>query len=193
VEMGQLWGHRSPRPRPAGKAIQQYSNELAEGEGFEPPVPFRAQWFSRPPPSTTRPSLPPSQAYSTTACYGVTRQSARRRDGRVERSGLNPRDCCKSKPMFPVSVTGSVTIATARDDAGPQRGAILPSHDFHVFREPPGPAATSCGNRPGQPAIDSPPFLAAGRAEGSAASEFFDNNTRPQWVMTYTHTLTPNA
>src|SRR5437867_2127547 len=30
---------------------------LAEGEGFEPPVPFRAQWFSRPPPSTTRPSL----------------------------------------------------------------------------------------------------------------------------------------
>src|SRR6478672_5124785 len=38
---------------------------LAEGEGFEPPVPFRVQWFSRPPPSTTRPSLPPSQAYNT--------------------------------------------------------------------------------------------------------------------------------
>src|SRR5262245_44037716 len=33
---------------------------MAEGEGFEPPVPFRVQWFSRPPPSTTRPSLPPS-------------------------------------------------------------------------------------------------------------------------------------
>ena len=30
---------------------------MAEGEGFEPPVPFRVQWFSRPPPSTTRPSL----------------------------------------------------------------------------------------------------------------------------------------
>src|SRR5687768_9725036 len=30
---------------------------LAEGEGFEPPVPFPVQWFSRPPPSTTRPSL----------------------------------------------------------------------------------------------------------------------------------------
>src|SRR3954462_10275637 len=29
----------------------------AEGEGFEPPEPFRVQWFSRPPPSTTRPSL----------------------------------------------------------------------------------------------------------------------------------------
>jgi excisionase family DNA binding protein len=33
------------------------AHELAEGEGFEPPVPFRVQWFSRPPPSTTRPSL----------------------------------------------------------------------------------------------------------------------------------------
>jgi hypothetical protein len=30
---------------------------LAEGEGFEPPKPFRVQRFSRPPPSTTRPSL----------------------------------------------------------------------------------------------------------------------------------------
>ena len=29
----------------------------SEREGFEPPVPFRVQWFSRPPPSTTRPSL----------------------------------------------------------------------------------------------------------------------------------------
>jgi hypothetical protein len=31
---------------------------LAEREGFEPPVPFRVQRFSRPPPSTTRPPLP---------------------------------------------------------------------------------------------------------------------------------------
>ena len=30
---------------------------LAEGEGFEPPIPFRVQRFSRPPPSTARPSL----------------------------------------------------------------------------------------------------------------------------------------
>jgi hypothetical protein len=30
---------------------------LAEGEGFEPPGPFPVQRFSRPPPSTTRPSL----------------------------------------------------------------------------------------------------------------------------------------
>ena len=30
---------------------------LAEGEGFEPPVPFRVQRFSRPPVSTTHTSL----------------------------------------------------------------------------------------------------------------------------------------
>ena len=33
------------------------SEKLAEGEGFEPPEPFPIQWFSRPPPSTARPSL----------------------------------------------------------------------------------------------------------------------------------------
>ena len=41
-------------------ALRHRSNrfwELAEREGFEPPDPFRSQWFSRPPPSTTRPSL----------------------------------------------------------------------------------------------------------------------------------------
>src|SRR5215207_1271254 len=32
-------------------------SNLAEGEGFEPPERFPVQWFSRPPPSTTRPSL----------------------------------------------------------------------------------------------------------------------------------------
>src|ERR1700691_3306303 len=30
---------------------------MAEGEGFEPPVPFQAQWFSRPPVSTAHASL----------------------------------------------------------------------------------------------------------------------------------------
>jgi hypothetical protein len=36
---------------------RRFPNDLAEGEGFEPPEPFPVQWFSRPPPSTTRPSL----------------------------------------------------------------------------------------------------------------------------------------
>ena len=35
----------------------QFRNELAEGEGFEPPGPFRAQRFSRPPVSTAHPPL----------------------------------------------------------------------------------------------------------------------------------------
>jgi hypothetical protein len=30
---------------------------MAEGEGFEPPVPFQVQRFSRPPVSTAHPSL----------------------------------------------------------------------------------------------------------------------------------------
>ncbi len=35
---------------------------MAEGEGFEPPVPFRVQRFSRPPVSTAHASLQPVEA-----------------------------------------------------------------------------------------------------------------------------------
>ena len=38
---------------------------LAEREGFEPPVPFRVRRFSRPEPSTTRPPLRLLQVYKT--------------------------------------------------------------------------------------------------------------------------------
>ncbi len=34
-----------------------FTDSMAEGEGFEPPVPFQAQRFSRPPVSTAHPSL----------------------------------------------------------------------------------------------------------------------------------------
>src|SRR5437762_4405722 len=51
-----------------------------EREGFEPPVPFRVQWFSRPPPSTTRPSLPPSLARIASRA-SARRVRAPRRDG----------------------------------------------------------------------------------------------------------------
>ena len=44
-------------PTVAHALFSKRERRLAEGEGFEPPVPFRVQWFSRPPPSTTRPSL----------------------------------------------------------------------------------------------------------------------------------------
>src|SRR5678815_5013520 len=58
----------------------------SEGEGFEPPAPFPVQWFSRPPPSTTRPSL--------------------RIEIRPEFVGI-PLGLLKNKPC----VTGSVTAA----------------------------------------------------------------------------------
>jgi hypothetical protein len=77
---------------------------LAEGEGFEPPVPFRVQWFSRPPPSTTRPSLrvensaricafPISRARNSAACvtasvtFGTTRHTARHKMSPLCRGG----------------------------------------------------------------------------------------------------------
>jgi hypothetical protein len=41
------------------------SDSMAEREGFEPPVPFRARRFSRPEPSTTRPPLRLLQFYYT--------------------------------------------------------------------------------------------------------------------------------
>jgi hypothetical protein len=37
--------------------VDDYGQYMAEGEGFEPPVPFQAQRFSRPPVSTAHPSL----------------------------------------------------------------------------------------------------------------------------------------
>jgi hypothetical protein len=37
--------------------IDMASKAMAEGEGFEPPVRFPVQWFSRPPVSTAHASL----------------------------------------------------------------------------------------------------------------------------------------
>ena len=48
---------------------------MAEGEGFEPPVPFRVQRFSRPPVSTAHASLrkdkPPLMAQAGIFSYGL--------------------------------------------------------------------------------------------------------------------------
>ena len=55
----------SGMPSLTGRAHSLASNprrKLAEREGFEPPVRFPAQWFSRPSPSTTRPPLPQNGA-----------------------------------------------------------------------------------------------------------------------------------
>ena len=57
-------GTKSRKARSEGKLDRARSNhmykinkELAESEGFEPPIPFRVCRFSRPVPSTTRPTL----------------------------------------------------------------------------------------------------------------------------------------
>ena len=73
---------------------------MAEGEGFEPPEPFPVQWFSRPPPSTTRPSL------------------------RVEMSP-DFRRLDRDQHIRRACVTGSVTIGTQRDDTGPRDWTIV--------------------------------------------------------------------
>jgi hypothetical protein len=50
-------GHNSRVLRKAKAKIICSPDCMAEREGFEPPVPFRARRFSRPVPSTTRPPL----------------------------------------------------------------------------------------------------------------------------------------
>src|SRR6266849_9774126 len=108
-------------------------------------------------------------------------------------SGHNSQLSRESTPTHPASVTASVTIATARDDAGPATsGHSAQAMIFMSFREPPAQPQPVAEIVPASQPFDSPSSRRR-RAEGSAASEFFDNITRPQWVMTYTHTLIPNA
>ena len=56
-QRGWLANARRQREHAAHAALARHELDSAEGEGFEPPEPFRVQRFSRPPPSTTRPSL----------------------------------------------------------------------------------------------------------------------------------------
>src|SRR6185369_3998800 len=79
------------RIKPEDRSLRQdeRSEVLAEREGFEPPEPFRVQWFSRPPPSTTRPSL------------------------RVQIQATISHVSRKSRPASSRSVTRSVTVGTA--------------------------------------------------------------------------------
>ena len=48
---------------------------MAEGEGFEPPVTYRPLRFSRPLPSSTRPSLLCRQKYTTPGGMCQTKRS----------------------------------------------------------------------------------------------------------------------
>ena len=91
-------GPSRKRPEARGKsearngkyAVISNTTRMAEGEGFEPSVRFvTVQRFSKPPPSTTRPSLPPGES--------TVGRSTRRRQRRVRhqapplrRKGLRP-------------------------------------------------------------------------------------------------------
>jgi hypothetical protein len=83
---------------------------VAEGEGFEPPVPFRVQWFSRPPPSTTRPSLRIENLARIHAILplAISHQNAHRGAlilGRIAQTPYRP------EPSVQADVTPSVTAA----------------------------------------------------------------------------------
>ena len=56
------YGHLSQRFRAIGAGFLCTADCVAEGEGFEPPVPFQVQRFSRPPVSTTHTSLQPIES-----------------------------------------------------------------------------------------------------------------------------------
>ncbi len=65
------------------------NKELAESEGFEPPIPFRVCRFSRPVPSTTRPTLRTllfyyrARFFSASACSTASLPRFARLDSRV--------------------------------------------------------------------------------------------------------------
>jgi hypothetical protein len=71
--------------------------QLAEGEGFEPPEPFRVQWFSRPPPSTTRPSLRGDIA-GNSADVNLTHFEDRPCAAKVQPSALFHSSYCSRRP-----------------------------------------------------------------------------------------------
>src|SRR5215475_8283838 len=63
------WSEFNPLPNSRGRdglycKLLKVKDLMAEREGFEPPIPFRVCRFSRPVPSTTRPSLRICGSYS---------------------------------------------------------------------------------------------------------------------------------
>ena len=58
---------------------------LAESEGFEPPVPFQAQRFSRPPVSTTHPALRWQGSCTSRVYFTLAKESCARRTANNER------------------------------------------------------------------------------------------------------------
>ena len=102
--------------------------KLAEGEGFEPPEPFRVQWFSRPPPSTTRPSLPPTQAYITVLASAWLARAPKGATAAASKSDRNSRVSLRfvvhprlvSPMCSPRRVTASSDYSVSRGRGGSQ-------------------------------------------------------------------------
>ena len=96
--------HRFPR----------FPNDMAEGEGFEPPVRFPVQWFSRPPPSTTRPSLRVENLAEIRAIWApaISHQNTARRAHVFGRIARTP---CRPELSAARGVTPSVTAVKRRD------------------------------------------------------------------------------
>src|ERR1700690_1467397 len=89
--------------------------KVAESEGFEPPIPFRVCRFSRPVPSTTRPTLRLVQFYYSlqfcwTGCRGFFCRVAIR-----QRAGFNSEDALQMQEpsLWRVQFTGSDAISFA--------------------------------------------------------------------------------
>ena len=62
---------RQPSRASSRSSGEHAERRVAEGEGFEPPGPFRVQRFSRPPPSTTRPSLRSGESLPGNQCEDI--------------------------------------------------------------------------------------------------------------------------
>ena len=112
------------------EARAERERSLAEGEGFEPPIPFRVQRFSRPPPSTTRPSLR-RRARDASLYYRIRSPSTLMRDasvvGFIPSSTAAPRGP-KMRPDVCVNALAMVSRSSARRSSrvtiGGRAGAV---------------------------------------------------------------------
>jgi hypothetical protein len=127
---------------------------MAEGEGFEPPVPLQAQRFSRPPVSTAHPSL--RGAWGCIRLYVEIGFSRRFRDGPISKGGASTaplacsRYCGRIISCLPVRRPGRrrrracASLQSCRP-SGPQ-----PPGSFRLHRQNRRPATRCCRRRSGR-------------------------------------------
>ncbi len=136
-------GTSPPRPtRPSGSP-----EIMAEREGFEPPVPLRAQRFSKPPRSATPASLrvsirqdrgPPAEAAHSNQSFRLRRQNLALRDDAGRERVQGPKTC-PSPPLFLRRRKNSLRIS-------PHSTALIPPATSGLWLFP-GWASTWCTER----------------------------------------------